>query len=725
MHSAETRRSFAAAALTALLPLVACRTTPELNPEAPELASLSFEGNHTFARGELEGGLATETGSWWPFARKPRFDAATFQGDIDRIVTFYRARGYFDARVVDTEVKPHGKGVDVRVEIDEGQAFTTRTLIIDGTDDLVPLLKGEVAPAFPLHRGEIFTEKAYQATKAQLLARASEHAHVDAVVEGRAQVDRGAHAVDVTLHLQVGAHYTVGSFDVIGNHSISDERILREIDDLIHVGDDFRASKLEAARARLNDLGVFGNVQVNAGKPDPASGTLPVVVSVAEAPFRTLRAGGGVGIDVEHEEAHVSVGFTDRNFLGKLWRLDFDNSFALEWLPNIVEPEFGAAQPAFKSTAKLTLPGFFRPGFDLETSVQGQREVEIGYGDWAVRGRVAVPMKLSHALTFTASYNAELTFFDTGSGFNGLSLTPAALLQLGNPDHTGPYVLSYLEEGVTWDRRDDPVEPTFGAFAKLSVQEAGGPLFGTFSDIRILAEARGYLPLSKRNVLALRVRAGALFPYGGSSTPIDQRFFLGGLDSVRGYGSLRLSPMARVNTCGPQIAGRSLCDTPLDSIGIVDVPIGGNGMAEASLELRHRLSETFSAVAFADTGAVSQDPSISELGASQFALTPGLGLRIRTPVGPIRIDLAYLLVAPARPVTVVAQTFGAQATGNYPLPNTSAGAVDTCGWPLVPQTGWSGTAQAGGQSIPYAQPSACKSQALRSLALSVAIGEAF
>jgi translocation and assembly module TamA len=706
------------ALLVVLLHSTGCRTTPETRADGPLLASLTFEGVHAFGSRELENGLATDTGSAWPFARKPRFDAATFQGDLDRIVAFYRARGYFDARVLGVEVKPRSdQSVDVHVRIDEGQVYPTRAIVIDGVAN--PLLPLSLQPK------EIFTEQAYLAAKAQLLARARENGFAEAAVEGRAQVDRNAHAVDVTFHVEAGAHYRYGTFDVVGNHHVSDARILQEINEVMKAGDDFKSSDLELARGRLRDLGVFGNVEISAGKPDPGTGTVPVVVNVAEAPFRGLRLGFGVGIDVEHEEAHVAAGFTDRDFLGGLRRLDFDNSLALEWLPNVFQPEFGAAQPALKSTLKLTFPEFFRHGFDLETSVQGQREVQIGYADWAVRGRVAVPMRLSNTVTVSASYNAELTFFDKGSGFNGLSLSPAALLQLGDPNHTGPYVLSYLEQTVTWDRRDDPIEPTSGVVAKLTIQEAGGPLLGSFSDVRVLPELRAYVSLGKRDVLALRAQVGTLYTYAGSTSPIDQRFFLGGLDTVRGYGSLRLSPMARVNTCGPSIGGHSLCDTPANSIGIIDVPIGGNGMMEGSLEVRHRISEMFSAVAFADTGAVSQGALGPGSGALNWAVTPGLGLRIRTPVGPIRVDLAYLLVAPTRTVSAVAQTFGTQPTGNYPIPDTSAGAVDTCGWPFVPQAGWGGTAAVGGQSIPYAQPSACRAQLLRSLALSVAIGEAF
>jgi translocation and assembly module TamA len=706
---------------------LACKSAPELNPEDPVLVSLRFEGNHSFGRGDLEDGLVTETGSWLPFTRKPRFDASTFQGDVDRILTFYKAHGYFEARVLDVEVKPHrGGGVDVKVRIEEGAPFATRVLAIDGADELPAGLKAALARPFALVVGKTFTELAYKSTKAELLVRVRQDSYAAASLDGEALVDRNAQAVDVRLHLVAGGRYRYGAIDIIGNHKVGDARILQELKGVMKGGEAFRPQDLVKAELRLRKLGVFGNVEVRVGKPDPATGTIPVVVSVAEAPFQTVRAGGGIGIDVEHEEAHVSAGYTDRNFLGQLRRLDFDNTFALEWLPNVFQPEFGAAQPAFLSTLKLTQPDLFAQGFDLETSLQGQREVEIGYADWAIRGRLAVPMRLTDKVTFTAAYDAEVTFFDSGSSFNGLSLTPAALLQLGDPNHTGPYVLSYLEEAVTWDLRDDPVETRYGLFTKLTLQEAGGPLAGSFSDVRVLAEARGYLPLGSRDVLALRLQLGAMAPYNGSVTPIDQRFFLGGLDSVRGYGALRFSPMARVNTCGPAISGKTLCTTPSSSIGIVDVPIGGDGMVEGSLELRHTISELFAAVAFVDTGEVTVTPFDFDL--SNFAVTPGLGLRIKTPVGPIRIDLAYLVIPGYRPVTVVQPTFGNQATGYYPTPNVSAGGIDTCGWPFVPQTGWSGPGPVqNGQTvtIPFAQPSACKSPYLQNLSLSIAIGEAF
>jgi len=282
---------------------------------------LTLEGDRAFSQNELESGFASDLGTWWPLSPAPHFDAAAFQGDVDRLTAFYRGRGYFDVRISDTEVIPNGKqGVDVRVRIDEGKPFTIRGLVIDGWEDADSALQRELAHPGLLREGQVFTEQAYLITKAHLVERAREYAYAQAAVRGRAQVDLAGGVVDVSLHLDLGARYTYGAFEVIGNKTVPRARVLRELQDLMVEGGAFKASDFETARARLQDLGVFGNVQVSALAPDSSSETVPVVVSVAEVPFRMLHAGVGVGVDVEREEAHVSVGYTDRNFLGGLKR---------------------------------------------------------------------------------------------------------------------------------------------------------------------------------------------------------------------------------------------------------------------------------------------------------------------------------------------------------------------------------------------------------------------
>jgi hypothetical protein len=216
---------------------------------------------------------------------------------------------------------------------------------------------------------------------------------------------------------------------------------------------------------------------------------------------------------------------------------------------------------------------------------------------------------------------------------------------------------------------------------------------------------------------------------GGGTSPVTQRFFLGGLSNARGYGATRLSPMVRVNTCSaPPLPGSTtnpLCTTPGNSIGVIDVPVGGNNMFSASLELRHQFNNVVGLTFFADLAQVNED--VSQLSLEAFSLSTGMGLRIKTPIGPFRLDAAYRVINPRRPVIRV-EGYGPQPPPcggkNQPLcyyqyPDVSEGAVDPCGYPFVPVTGWE---YAGN---PYGRPSTCKSDFLNRFNISIAIGEAF
>ena len=704
-------------ALLTLVSLGNCTQEQELHPDAPVLRSLRFVGNDSFSDSELREGLVTQVGSWVPFTRSPRFDAASFQGDLARLTTYYQARGYFEMRIRHTAIEPAGKdAVRVTVAVEEGQPSMVRKIELTGIESLPAAFRDRLQGGLPLAPGAVFTDQAYRAAKAAVLVRLHDDAFAEAQIQGRANVDKLAHAVDITFAITPGGHYVYKDFVIRGNSRVPINRIQRELDGVMKKGGDFQSSDLDEAQRRIYALGVFSNAQVEPGAPDLDAGSLPIVVEVTEAPFHTFRAGVGIGIDIEHQELHVTGGYTNRDFLGGLRRLDFDNLVALEWLPGVFNP-IESAVPAFTSTLKLTQPEIFSYNTDLIPSLQVERDAELGFGYWAFRGRLGLPWKIAPSLTLTPAYSAELLVFDSGTAFSGIDLSPTALLSLS----CQVCVLSYVEQTLVWDRRNDKSEPSSGFFLQLDIQEAGGPLGGSFSNTRWLPEGRAYFPLGKRDVLAIRLQLGALFTYGGTTSPIDQRFFLGGIDSVRGYGAQRLSPMVRVNTCAPIVNPKNpggpkipspLCQGVNQGVGILDIQVGGNGMVEGSVELRHTLSDVLHLVAFVDTGEVTQQPFAFDFSAQGLAITPGLGIRFITPIGALRADFAYRATDPIRPLSLAQQTF---PQPGYGLPNTAAGALDTCGWPFVPTTGWVG----------YTQPSTCKSDFLRRFAFNIAIGESF
>ena len=695
----RVRRGWTAALV---LCLAACETGGR-GSGGPILDRLTLDGNHAFSSDEIESRLATSPSSWLPFERPHHFNEALFQSDLDRIVSFYQAHGYFSARVLSSEVVPTAHGaVRVTVHLDEGLPSRVSAVQVEGISDLPLRTQKGLRGGLPLKVGDIFTEAAYRTTKDSLREGLLEQSFVGVQVDGRVEIDPRLRSASVTLTVSHGPQYRYGEIVVQGNERISSPRIEREVREVVTPGALYHGSQVEDAQRRVFDLGVLSAARVFPGKPDPAAGTVPLIVRVREAPFHTTRLGAGIGLDVEHEEVHVTAGYTDRDFLGGLRRLDFDNKLALVWIPTVFSPQFAAGAPAGISTLQLTEPELFAHGLDLTASLSGERAVEEGFEYWALRGRLAAPWRINQRLTVSAAYAAEFDIFQ--NSFNGIDLSPTALLLTQASCPNNSCLLSYLEQSVVWDGRDDPLEPHRGLYAALSVQEGGGPLGGDFSYLRIAPEVRGYLPLGPGRVLAARLLLGGLSPLGGSTqTPVTQRFFLGGLDSVRGYGSLRLSPMVRVNTCSVLP-----CHNPGNSIGVVDIPVGGDGMLEGTLELRNKITEHLGVVAFVDAGEVTLDPWQFDLSPGTLAITPGLGLRLSTPLGALRADFAYRLTNPVRPIL-----------SSYDVTPSAVGqaAVDTCPYPygIVAQTGWGN----------FTHPSASASSFLNRFGIDIAIGEAF
>jgi outer membrane translocation and assembly module TamA len=183
-------------------------------------------------------------------------------------------------------------------------------------------------------------------------------------------------------------------------------------------------------------------------------------------------------------------------------------------------------------------------------------------------------------------------------------------------------VLSGPGFGASWIATDDFVSPTRGWEVTGSVEPVGTIFGGDISFLRLIAEARGYVPLVARFFAAARVRVGTADPLNGTpEIPLYERFYAGGVNSVRGYGRWRIGPLAN------------------------DKPLGGRSLIEASVELRRRITGPFSGLLFVDAGQVSLESFVFPVGTMRYGT--GLGVRFDSPVGPIGADLGFPITPPA------------------------------------------------------------------------------
>jgi translocation and assembly module TamA len=561
--------------------------------------------------------------------------------DRRRIEAYAHDRGYYDARVLDARVIPVGPGqVDVIFEVEEGEPVRVAKIEITGMESAPEASEAVRRPA--LKEGDIFTVAAYDALHAQLGAALQDRGWETAEVKQEAHVLPDKHTADVRYEVQTGPRFRFGPIFVSGAAAVSKDRIQRRARDEISPGAWFDHSKLAVAQGRVFAMGVFAGVRVIRGTPDAERGIIPVVVTVREAPFRSVRLGPQLGV-VSGNRVDISgvAGWTHRNFLGDIRKLDLSLTAGFAWLLT-KPPKEGPVGVLAADFSQTDLGG--RP-VDLGAHVDLQRGLEQGYDFWAQRARLSLPVHISRRVAFVPSYN-----FEVYELFNALEFPnpddptkplPSPVLascqRPGASTTRGICLLSYLEQRIEWDRRDDPIVTRRGFYLSFAVQEGAHVAGYGYQYLRFVPEARIFIPVGERSVIAARARLGAFVPVAETRLPPTVALFTaGGPSSMRGYGQDRLSPYS---------PGAPATDT---TAAIPPVPVGGNGLAEYSVEMRFPVRGSLFGAVFLDAGYVSYRSHLPT--AYQYALDPrrlqwalGLGVRYRTPVGPLRLDVATRL----------------------------------------------------------------------------------
>ncbi|MBC7133213.1 MAG: BamA/TamA family outer membrane protein [Roseovarius sp.] len=412
--------------------------------------------------------------------------------------------------------------------------------------------------------------------------------HARATVSGQDIVADHARArLDAAIALAPGPRLRFGDLEVRHGRTpsrVRDERI-RAIAGL-PTGETFSPALLDKSANRLRRTGAFRSVRlIEADTPNP-DGTLDIEARVSDAPRRRV----GAGAEISSSEGVTLSGFwLHRNLWGGAERLRIDA------LIGGIGGDGGGED--FRLGARLDRPATLSP--DTGTFVQAtiedndepdydERKAEIGAG-------------LTHV------------FSDTLSGEAGLAYRYSEI-----EDDLGSRTLSHvlLPAQLTWDRRDDPLNPTRGLYLDLTATPFVSPDKGSAGS-RFHVDLRDYLTLgeARRVTLAGRVQMGSVAGGDFIDLPADMLFWSGGAGTVRGQGYQDLGV-----DLGPGIT------------------VGGRSFLGVSGEIRAMATDRIQAVAFADAGFIGEKAGGN--GQSDWHGGAGIGARYFTPVGPVRIDIA-------------------------------------------------------------------------------------
>ena len=678
---------------------------------------LSFQGNKAIDDATLAASIATSNSSW--FARNPLVKWIGFgslkyvnerelQRDVLRIEVLYRRSG-FPSAAVDTIIRRTPGDIYITFKVTEGAPIVLQQLTFNGLDSLPDKRKKQVTQDLPLRVGKPFNlaQLQWSIDTVSLRLRNLGYPTVDIFREFTS--DSATRTASATLTVETGHHFSFGSVKVEGTARV-DTSIVRSLL-LVKQGRPFSERDITASQLNLyrSDLFSLAQVSLDTAAFDKTDSLVPVIVKVAEAKRHTVKGSAGYA---SQDCFRVSAGFGLRNFLGSGRLLDISARASkigvasepgfVDWnlenslCPGVKEDgvvEIGSRKLNYNVTVSVRRPAFLTPQNSMTLSGFSERRSEysiylredIGAGVALTRESPVKrdPLTIAYTFSYGATTATPAAFC---SYFSVCTPEVRAAQELRKP-------LAILGATAAIPRVNNPVDPSRGHLftgeVAWSSSLIGSSEFQQFT--RVAIEGRWYRTIMPEVVLAWRARAGRVFGRNSGTqgtvnfVPVEQRFYAGGPNDVRGFAYNQLGPIVYVI---PDVdtAGYATNPNVLDD-NAVPFATGGNVQLIGNVEVRFPAPVWHGRLrlaAFVDVGGVWQtnDPVNAE---KRLVATPGMGLRLLTPVGPLRFDVAYSWDKLQRGTVYVSNTETEDLTELRPVPGgppLTFQPLDPGGWQL-------------------------------------------
>lgn len=674
MRSPRAVRGFALGACAVWAALGPAHAVAQLAP--PEVVDVRFEGNETFSDDSLAAAIATretECRSWlfqvlpplcplgFDFAlNRSRLRERDLPRDRARLVLWYRQRGFHDVQVDSPIVELEGDRARVVFTLIEGRPVVADSLAFSGPGSVE---LEDVLEDLPIRRGDRMSTIALDATRDTITRRLANRGYAYAAVYRNAlRPAEDPYSAVVTFEIVPGPLATYGDIRVEGLENLSVGTVLRTV--RISRGELYRRSEIEEATTRLYGLQIVRSATVEPDTlPADRDSVIDVRVAVGEGDVYRVRAGTGWSTA---ECLNLEARWTSRNFFGggRLLQLRgrVGNIFASDFHDILCtqsgQGDFGRLTGV--ASVEFVQPWIFSTSNSFSATVFVERQsLPNVFIRRAVGAQLALSRSISPWMVLTGYFRPEVSELEEAddvlfcTGFLVCDPGDVRRLEAGN-------FLSPVGVSLVRDRSDDLLNPRRGYRILVDVEHAAPWTLSDFRYDRVLLEGSRYDPIG-RVVFATRVRGGWVGS-GGFENLVStdrsveivhpqKRFYTGGANSVRGFAQSGLGPRVLFatprNLLSTDAAG-GLCDpadlaarscVPEEGVAVVPRPTGGTRVLEANAEIRFPVGSLLEGVVFGDVGQAWGRDQPVEL--SGLEVTPGVGIRFPSPVGPIRVDLAY------------------------------------------------------------------------------------
>jgi outer membrane protein insertion porin family len=566
---------------------------------------IRFTGLEQVTEKEIRRRMLTRKGGLF---RRAGFSPETLEDDVEAIRNYYATLGFLDAAVESrTEtMRDDGTRVAVTIAVEEGARYRLGRVTFAGNE----AVGGDALLAETgLDPGTPFNDQAVREGERKLAAFYDGRGFSGTGIRSDLRVDREGALVDVAYRVEEGEKLVVEEVEVVSPGITNPEVIRRELE--LWAGDPFSSRKADRSQYNLYRTGLFRSVGYEV-QPGDTPESRRVVFSVEESPnFHfdySLGYNSDFGIRVGGNVAHSNL-FGRGLYLG-----------------------FGGRYSGDDSRAQLLLRQPRIMGTEIEGLVRGY---------WEEEDRVSFDAtRLGGVLQGTRRFRDGRYTLIWGYGLEDLAATEkwlnSAFLQPERPAGTEPLIdprletetrLGRLRLDAARDTRDTFLWPASGSYLRAELGVYDELLLSEAEYLRGFFQWNYYRTLFRSTIWISAVRLGLAEPYGNSEyLPVSERFFTGGESSLRGFRYDRLQPVGFPDLPGLAALSRSP---------------GGNALFLFNQELAVPVADPVHLLFFYDAGNLYWQ--VSDFDPTDLRHAAGLGVRVRTPVGPLRLEYGWKL----------------------------------------------------------------------------------
>jgi len=550
-----------------------------------QIKKITFVGNSAFSAGKLKGLIGTsEKGllSW--LTSSGDLNQENLSQDAARLTAFYQNNGYVQARIGEPEVEFEEDGIVITIRIDEGAQFKVGEVTMAG-DLIIP--QEQLLEKLKITEEEYYNRDALRLDVITLTDIYADEGYANVDISPRIDQDTENLVVNIIFDVDKGKQVYFEEITISGNTKTRDKVIRRQLQ--VYEQELYGGRRLKRSVRNLYRLDFFEDIKVNTIKGS-ADDKTRLRIDVIEKNTGAFSFGAGYG---NVENLFLTASVAERNLFGRSQTLSLKGQVGTK---------------TTRYTLSFTEPWLFDIPLSAGADIYNWNYSFSDYDKDSIGAKLRLGYPLFDYTRGYLTYNYDIA--------NIKNVSDDAANSIKNDE--GENIKSSISARIRYDSKDQLFHPTKGSAHDANIEFAG--LGGTVGFTKYIAETSWYYPLVWELIGVLHAKAGYVRPLPGKTLPDYEKFYMMGIDALRGFDRGDLSPR--------------------DENG---AEIGGNKFVQFNVETRFPLVKEAGVygVVFFDTGNIKKEGE--DLKLDDLRESAGVGIRWLSPMGPIRLEYGWIL----------------------------------------------------------------------------------